>query len=217
MIFAICDRLQAKSYYSRPTESQITGLQFLPGTGKSEFSEPLSIREAELIRDLQFLNWDADVLGRSGISLNALSGWIGTILPDRFIPVTSNHFRHSISYLFDLELKIYQDSEFDYFIHAQKHFLLTKKRLKEFRLDSLYLKEISEYLRVAFPKSLIKKKYQEHDWNWITQDFHLFIYREVLGMDSVASTISDLRRTSFRPVITDGGFSKVDLLSLSVP
>ncbi len=217
MIYEICNRLQEKDYYSRKTKTRIAGIQFLPGTGNESFSEPVVPQDAELFRDLRFLNWTESDLRRASVSLNGLSGWLGTILPDKFMPVTSGQFRHTISYLFDLELKIYQESDFEYFMHAQKHFLLTKKRLKEFNLDSLYLNPISEYLRIAFPKSLIKKQYEEHDWNWITQDFHLFIYREVLGLDSVASMVSENKRTAIPGNAGDGGFASVNLLNIFVP
>lgn len=217
MIFEICNRLQAKDYYFRPSETLIAGIQFLPGTGNQEFSEPIEPSDAELIRDLQFLNWDRDALSRSSMSLNALSGWIGTIIPERFMPVTSNHFRYTISYLFDLDLKIYQEPDFDYFVHSQIHFMMTKKRLKQFDFDGFYLKEIAEYLRIAFPKSLIKKQYGEYDWNWLTQDFHLFIFREILGLDSIPSMTAERKRSAMPVLCSDGGFSNEGLLNIFVP
>ncbi|HVE57422.1 MAG TPA: hypothetical protein VNB22_11385 [Pyrinomonadaceae bacterium] len=217
MVFEICRRVQEKDYYYKATDTKICGMQFLPGTGRQNLSEPILEADAELFKDLVYLNWSEPDFAKKSISYNALSGWLGTLLPHKFIPVTSNHFRHTISYLFDLELKIYQERDFDYFVHSQKYFYLTKKRLKEFNLDSLYLKEISEYVKFAYPKSIVKKDYEEHDWNWITNDFHLFVYREVLGLDSNVKipAFKKLPEISSRELLN--GFSKPEILNIYVP
>lgn len=217
MIFEICRRVQEKDYYYKTAATNICGMQFLPGTGKQSFSEPISETDAELFKELVYLNWSEKDFAKKGISFNTLSGWLGTLLPHKFIPVTSNHFRHTISYLFDLELKIYQEKDYDFFVHSQKYFYLTKKRLKEFNLDSLYLKEISEYVKVSYPKSIQKKDYEEHDWNWITNDFHLFVYREVLGLDSnfKMPVLKKSSEVSNQKLLN--GFSKPEILNIYVP
>jgi hypothetical protein len=217
MIFEICRRVQDKNYYYKADNTKICGIQFLPGTGNRKFSEPLTPADAELFKDLAYLNWNEKAFAEKHISFNALSGWMGTLLPNKFIPVTSNHFRHSIAYLFDLDLKIYQESDFDYFLHSQKYFFLTKKRLKEFNLDSLYLKEISEYVKFAYPKSVLKKEYEEHDWNWITNDFHLFVYREVLALDNDDRSLrlKNMRRHSHCNLLNV--FEKPEILNIYVP
>jgi len=217
MIFEICRRVQEKDYYYKPDDTKICGIQFLPGTGNRKFSEPVTETDAELFKDLVYLKWNEKAFAKKSSSFNALSGWMGTLLPQKFIPVTSNQFRHSISYLFDLELKIYQESDFDYFMHSQKYFLLTKKRLKEFNLDSLYLKEISEYVKFSYPKSVLKKEYEEHDWNWLTNDFHLFVYREILRLDSDEQSLAwkKIQGKSSRELLN--GFEKPEVLNIYVP
>jgi hypothetical protein len=217
-VFEICQRVQEKEFYYKPTDTKICGMQFLTGSGKKKFSEPITQADAELFKDLVFSNCDENGFEKKNISFNALSGWLGTLLPHKFIPVTSNHFRHTISYLFDLELKIYQEKDYDFFIHSQKCFDLTKKKLKEYNLDSLYLKEIAEYIKFIYPKSVKKKEYEEHDWNWITQDFHLYVYREILGMDSIVKTsvtknIPDESNTDLLLI----GFEKSEILNIYVP
>lgn len=216
-VFEICRRVQEKDYYYKSTDTKISGIQFLPGTGNKKFSEPLSESDAALFKELVFLNWSQKDFAKRRISYNALTGWLGTLLPHKFIPVTSNHFRHTISYLFDLEMKIYAESDFDYFVHAQKYFFLTKKRLKEFNLDSLYLKEIAEYVKFSFPKSILKKDYEEHDWNWLTNDFHLFVYREILRLDSGIKEF-EIKKPVENPkkVVTDC-FEKPEVLNIYVP
>jgi hypothetical protein len=217
MVFEICRRVQEKDYYYKSNDTKICGIQFLPGTGNKKFSEPISETDAELFKELTYLNWNEPDFAKKSISYNALSGWLGTLSPHKFMPVTSNHFRHTISYLFDLDHKLYQQNDYDFFVHSQKYFYLTKKRLKEFNLDSLYLNEISEYVKFSYPKSVLKKEYEEHDWNWLTNDFHLFIYREVLGLDANVKAF-DLKKTGEKPSreVIDC-FQRPEVLNIYVP
>lgn len=217
MVYEICQRVQEKDYYYKANETKICGIQFLPGTGNKKFSEPFLEADAELLKELVYLNFNESDFANKSISYNALSGWLGTLIPHKFMPVTSNHFRHTISYLFDLDQKIYQMSDYDYFLHSQKYFYLTKKRLKEFNLDSLYLKEIAEYVKFSYPKSVLKKEYEEHDWNWITNDFHLFVYREVLGLDKSVKGF-DLKKSGEKSkgVVVDC-FERPEVLNIYVP
>jgi hypothetical protein len=217
MVYEICRRVQEKDYYYKANDTKICGIQFLPGTGSKKFSEPLLETDAELFKELVFLNWSEADFARKSISYDALSGWLGTLVPHKFLPVTSNQFRHTISYLFDLDQKIYQMNDYDFFVHSQKYFHLTKKRLKEFNLDSLYLKEIAEYVKFSYPKSVLKKEYEEHDWNWITNDFHLFVYREVLGLDNDVKGF-DMKKTigKSKAVVLDC-FERPEVLNIYVP
>lgn len=217
MIYEICRRIQEKDYYYKPTDTSICGIRFLPGTGSKKFSEPVTFADAELFKDLVYLNWNERDFAKKSISYNALSGWLGTLLPQKFMPVTTNHFRHTIAYLFDLDMKIYEETDFDYFLHSQKYFYLTKKRLKEFNLDSLYLKEIAEYLKFTFPKSVLKKQYEEHDWNWLTHDFHLFIYREILCLDINFKSPPVRDRSQVLNPNSLSGFEREEVLNIYVP
>jgi len=218
MVFEICRRVQEKDYYYKAADTKICGIQFLPGTGNPKFSEPLTETDAGLFRNLVCMDWREHDFAGKNISFNALSGWLGTLLPQKFIPVTSNHFRHTIAYLFDLDLKIYQETDYDYFVKAQKYLFLTKKRLKEFNLDSLYLKEIAEYVKFSYPKSVPKKEYEEHDWNWITNDFHLFIYREILGLDSGSKAVEQKKSAeSSKADLWLKGFESPEILNIYVP
>lgn len=217
MVFEICRRVQEKDYYYKSDDSKICGIQFLPGTGNKKFSEPITEADAALFKDLVYLNWQEKDFVPRRISYNALSGWLGTLLPHKFIPVTSNHFRHTISYLFDINMKIYPESDFDYFLHSQKHFFLTKKRLKEFNLDSFYLKEISEYVKFSFPKSVMKKNYEEHDWNWLTNDFHLYVYREILELDASVKSFEFKKSVERQKKMPTNCYEKPEVLNIYVP
>jgi len=214
-ILDVCRRIEEQDFYYQTTETKICGIQFLIGSGQKKFSEPLTAADAQLFRDLVTTDWDDSIFEKKNISFNALSGWLGTLLPFDFMPVTSNHFRHTIAYLFDLELKIYQEEDYEYFVHSQLCFNLTKNKLKEYNLDSLYLREIAEYLKFNYPKSLAKREYEEHDWNWITQDFHLFVYQEILAMDAVSRipvSLNDGEEQNFESLSIE--FQKSELVKI---
>jgi hypothetical protein len=197
MILEICQRVEEKNYYYNNLDTRIAGIQFLKGTGNKKFSQPLTMNEIRIFKNLVGKeNWcEADFAGRN-VSYTALSGWLGTLLPIRFVPVTSTLFRYTISYLFDLELKIYQRDDYDFFAQSQKYFYLTKRKLREVNLESLYLRDIAEYLKFKYPKANPKTKYDEYDLNWLTQDFHLYIFREILRLDwdGEISIFDNLRR-----------------------
>jgi hypothetical protein len=214
MNFEICERIQEKNYYYNNLDTRIAGIQILKETGNQKFSEPITRGDVSIFKKMIEKNsWGEDDFAEKGMSYSALSGWLGTLLPIRFMPVTSTLFRHTISYLFDLDVKLQQLDNFEFFQHSQKYFYLTKRRLREINLDSLYLKDIAEYVKFKYPKSNLKTKYDEYDLNWITQDFHLFIFREILHLDSQPDVVLK-RREKREPIL---GFRTPTVSNLYVP
>ena len=185
-IHEICTRIQKKDFYFSDSATKIEGIQFLKSSGNDQFTESLSLDDVEIFKTLEekpgygYSDFDA-----MSISFSAMSGWLGTLLPEKFLPVTSTHFRHSISHLFDRRLLIYDEPDYDYFIWSQQCFHITKECLKEFELRALYLADINSYMSMQYPKYTGKRFYSEADWNWLTQDFHLFVFREMLHLDNV--------------------------------
>jgi hypothetical protein len=185
MIYEICKRAQKKDFYYNESQADINILQF----SKKDYSETkrnlITLRDVQLLKELaEKESWRETDFNGKNMSYLELSTWLGSLVPTKFLPVTSRQFRHTISYLFDMDLKIYQEPDYEFFLHSQIYFKLTKEKLKDFNLDCLFLREIAEYIRYKYPKAIAKKQYDEYDWNWITQDFHLFVYREILRMDS---------------------------------
>jgi hypothetical protein len=217
MIREICERVEEKNYYCHNHTTRIVGIQFLKGAGSPKHSEPITASDIELFKNLALKdNWGEEDFKDKGMSYTALSGWLGTLLPIRFMPVTSTLFRHTISYLFDLDLKMSHKDDYDYFLASQKYFYLTKRRLRELNLDSIYLKEIAEYVKFNYPKSMPKTKYDEYDLNWLTQDFHLYIYREILRLDTGSKiSVSDRRPEKAKAMIP--GFQSPAASRLYVP
>jgi hypothetical protein len=217
MIHQICENVQEKNYYYNNHTTKIVGIQFLEGTGNPKHSESIGFADVEMFKSLAVKdNWSEEDFQNRSMSYTALSGWLGTLLPIRFVPVTSTLFRHTISYLFDVDLKTSPEDDFDYFLTSQKYFYQTKRKLRELNLDSLYLKEIAEYVKIKYPKSMPKTKYDEYDLNWMTQDFHLYIYREILRLDT-DSKISVLDESRKKEKDSAYGFRTRAVSNLYVP
>ncbi len=216
MIFEICKRIEEKDFYFHNSETNICGIQYLKSSGKSDFTEPISITDVELLKYLsKYENLLETDFEKRNISYQTLSGWAGTLIAHKFIPVTSGEFRHTIAYLFDIEPLEFEETDYDFFTHTQEHFELTKEKLKQFELESLYLRDIAEYIKFSFPKAAPKRNYSEYDWNWLTQDFHLYIYREILCLDKV-DRISVLQKEN--EFDTPGeNFKKPEVLNIYIP
>lgn len=216
MIFEICNRIQDKDFYFHSSNTKIRGIQFLKNTGRPDLTEEITFNDVSLFKFLSkyenLLETDYEI---KSLSYQSLSGWLGTLIPHKFLPVTSGEFRHTIAYLFDIEPCDFQENEYEYFIHSQSYFDLTKQKLKQFELESLYLKEIAEYIKFIYPKSAPKRSYTEYDWNWVTQDFHLYIYREVLGLDSVGTISRQRSSDDLAEPVHD--YQKAGLLNIYIP
>lgn len=216
MIYEICRRIQDKEFYFHNCNTKICGIQFLKNSGKSEFTENISLTDIQLFKFLsKYENLLETDFERRNISYQSLSGWLGTLIPNKFLPVTSGEFRHTISFLFDIEPSRFAAADYNYFTHAQKFFSLTKQKLKQFDLESLYLREIAEYVKFCYPKSAPKKSYNEYDWNWIAQDFHLYTYREILCLDDIDRiSVQQKRVVSESPL---QNFKKHEIMNIYVP
>ncbi|MDH3492178.1 MAG: hypothetical protein OEM82_01405 [Acidobacteriota bacterium] len=192
-IFELCRRIQEKNFYFNDSASKVEGIQFLKGSGNPKYTEAITMDDVQLFKRLEKQDTyeEADFLGRN-LTYHALSGWLGTLLPDKFVPVTSVHLKHSMSHLFDERLLIYEEAPWDYFFRSQERFLITKETLKEFELRSLFLEDINDYMNLHFPKYVSRSRYSEVDWNWITQDFHVFVFREMLHMDTIRLFSSEI-------------------------
>lgn len=181
-ILEICGDVKIETLNFEFCPTVLHGTRFTRVVGELGFANMLSENDAGVIKRLAAVPfWNERDFADRSLSFTALSSWLGTLLPSRFMPVPSTQFRHSISYLFDLELKLHQADDFEFFKHAQKYFYKTKTALKGEELASIYLPEIAESLKTG-PHAHRKTKLEEVDLNWLTQDFHLFVVREILGL-----------------------------------
>lgn len=174
-ILAICFQSQKEKY------GENTGVQFMIQGAKSQLSKYITKKDAEIFKYLsENENYNKESFSGCGVSYPILSAWLGTIFPNRFVCVASTDFIKSINFLFEYE-KI-PEKGFDFFETSQQYFKVIKLELKKHDLGHLFLSKINNYLLELYPKTPPKKKYDEFDWNWLTEDFSLYIFREYLKL-----------------------------------
>ncbi|MEO6587942.1 MAG: hypothetical protein ABIP06_01330, partial [Pyrinomonadaceae bacterium] len=116
IVFEICKRIQEKEFYFQNIDTKISGIQFLKNTGNPEFTEDLTETDINLLKFIgKYENLLETDFEKRNIGFHCLSGWAGTLIPEKFIPVTSGHFRHSIAYLFDIEPSGFSDADYNFF------------------------------------------------------------------------------------------------------
>jgi len=167
--------------YSLGKEPSVIGVPFLQKAGYDRISVPITIDDIQIIKYLRKNDIpEEEFFYTRGMSYTGLSGWLGTLLPKKFVPVVVTYFSETIPYLFGLGGD-FPKADYAYFIEAQKYFKKTKDLLIERRIHPFFLERINAY-RAQAGLGEQKKRYYEIDWNWVTQDFHLFVYRVHLNL-----------------------------------
>lgn len=180
-IFEICKQSQEQHYSDEDgSKSSELGVQFMRKGGNEKLSEFITIRDAEIFKFLSNKEYDKETFTNRGISFTILSSWLGTIYPDRFVCVPAVDFVHSISFLFDLDILKLPKRGFGYFEIGQEYFKIIKSELKQENLAEFFLPGINKYIKTL--KLNEKSNYDECDWNWITEDFNLFVFRNYLKL-----------------------------------
>jgi len=157
------------------------GIQFIIRGARQKLSEPISLADTELFKQLSSQGDVTPIASYNrGMSYPVLTAWLGTLFPEKFVCVSSTEFTTSIKYLFNTEIP---DRGLDFFWKSQEYFTTLKQALKDSDVPPYYLPQINKYLKLQFPDLPEKRKYDEADWNWATEDFALFIVRKVLDIN----------------------------------
>ncbi len=156
------------------------GVQFIIQGARERLSHPISLDDVELFKALSEKD-DFSLIGtyNRGMSFPILSSWLGTLLPKKFVSVSTVGFVPVINFLFDANISA---KGFDFFNQSQEYFKMIKEELKSSGIKPFFLTEINNYVKEQYPNSEIKKQYDECDWNWVTEDFALYIFREYLKL-----------------------------------
>jgi hypothetical protein len=173
-IYDICLQSQNQNYSGK------FGLDFIKQSGVEKSGDFLSKGDAEIFKYLLDNDCDKDIFTNLSISFPILSAWLGTIFPQKYVCVSSVDYVHTISFLFDLDKITIPTKGFEYFEFGQEHFKLIKKELKELDFKGYFLPEINRYRKSL--KTGEKLDYDESDWNWIVEDFNLYIHRVYLKL-----------------------------------
>lgn len=98
-------------------------------------------------------------------------------------PVPMKGLNETINYLFDTDLKTFPKTGDKYISSCQVYLKQTEVELKKFPIKEIHLKVWNKFF-IENPELNIdqKKDFKQIDWNWLTQDLHLFVYRKVLNL-----------------------------------
>lgn len=160
------------------------GIQFILKSGKEKLSTFIRIDDVKLFRQIhngkhpENVNWN-----NRGMSYTGLSAWLASLFPEKIYPVPFIGFNETIKFLFETDNKPFPKRGSKYLFHCQSFMKETEKILRQYPLEEFCLHEwnkyYSEHQELGFE---IKKSLSKVDWVWLVQDFHLFVYRKILGL-----------------------------------
>ncbi len=160
------------------------GIQFILKSGREKLSKFISIDDVKLFRQIyngnnpERINWE-----NRGMSYTVLSAWLSSLFPEKLYPVPTIGFNETIKFLFDTQNDIFPKRGSKYLFACQLFMEETENILRLYPIEELCLKEWNKYYEANPELNIkIKKKFSKIDWIWIVQDFHLFVYREILGL-----------------------------------
>lgn len=160
------------------------GIQFIIKSGREKLSEFISLADVELFRQFQIeqnienINWE-----NRSMSYPGLSAWVSSLFPEKLYPVPLIGFNETIRFLFDTDIEKFPKTGLNYLMECQSFMKQTESILKEYPLEEICLKEWNKFYEnnsdLGFKN---KEKLEKIDWVWLVQDFHLFVYREILDL-----------------------------------
>lgn len=189
-----------KEDYSLGKELSLIGVQFLQKAGYDQISVAITLEDIQIIKYL----WkndipDKDFFESRGMSYTGLAGWLSTLIPKKFMPVVVTYFSKTIPYLFGLG-DDFPKSGYKYFIQGQEYFKRTKNILIQRHVPQYFLERINAY-RTQAELGEQKKRYHDLDWNWIVQDFHLFVYKVYLDLWAPKTKATKKENDTLSPIL----------------
>jgi len=173
----------------------VPGIQFILRSAREKMSEYIGIEDISNFRQIyggasiDQVDWDD-----RNTSYQGISSWLGTLFPNRFYPVPVTDYRESILYLFDTGNSRFPKVGLQYITACQSYFEETEQELRKYPLEELFLTEHNKfYEENPDLKISPKREFDKIDWIWAVQDFHLFVYREVLGLYDKEVTQDDIQ------------------------
>ncbi len=179
--------LAMKTDYSIGKGPSVIGVQFLIKGAGEKLSEPIKKETIELIKYLKNHDLpDKDFFNQRSVSYPALSGWLATLVPAKFLPVVKSDFQLSFAYLFDSD--DIPTEGYDLFVQGNNLMLQTKERLKQASLPQFFASNIKKYITEKFPRQPKLNGYNEVEWNWATQDFYYYMTEMLIKKNQLKKT-----------------------------
>jgi len=160
------------------------GIQFIKKSGRKTLGEFIHEDDVELFRkfrggvDLTDLDLEQRTMSYPG-----LSAWIASLFPAKFYPVPQTGFHQTMGYLFQIDKEDFPKRGLNYIKECQSFMALTESELSQYPIEELFLPVLNQFYAENSELGIEpKQRFEKVDWVWAVQDFHLFVYREVLGL-----------------------------------
>ena len=185
------------------------GIQFILKSAKETPSEFIGLTDIELFRQFRTKKFEDVNWTNKTMSYTGLTAWLTSIFPDKIYPVPAKGFNETINYLFETDLNIFPKTGENYILQCQDFLKQTEKELKKYPIKEIHLKVWNEFFRKN-PELNINPKidFEQVDWNWLTQDLHLFVYRNILNLYKPKNEILTKKsieiQEEFEPISIEG-------------
>jgi hypothetical protein len=138
------------------------------------------------------------------MSYTGLSAWLSSLFPDKIFPIPTTGIDETINYIFDTDLQNFPKTGEKYIMSSQEFLYQTESELKRYPFEEIHLKVWNKFFSDNLELNIRPKSaFEQIDWNWLVQDFHLFIYRNVLKLYKNQGTIISLV-DDFEPIAIEG-------------
>ncbi|MGI5975644.1 MAG: HNH endonuclease [Paludibacter sp.] len=165
------------------------GIQFIQKSGREKLNTFITHNDISLFRQFCSKRFESIDWSTRSMSYTGLSAWLSSLFPDKIYPIPMIGFDSTINYLFDTDLEKFPKTGEKYLLNCQNYMKQTQDELKKYPIEEIHLKIWNKYF-TENPQLNIKKKvsFEQVDWNWLTQDFHLFVHRNILKLYKLRDT-----------------------------
>lgn len=159
------------------------GIQFIQKSGNETLKTFIELKDIELFRKFRDSTFDNIDWSDRTMSYTALSAWLSSLFPKKLYPIPAKGFNETINFLFQTDLKKFPKTGEKYIQTCQEFMQETEIELKKFPIEEIHLKVWNKFYKNN-PELNIKTKtsFEKVDWNWLTQDFHIFLHRNILKL-----------------------------------
>ena len=159
------------------------GVQFIQKSGKETLSTFIELKDVEMFREFRISDFDAIDWSNASMSYPGLSAWLSSLFPDKIYPAPAKGFSETINYLFQTDYNKFPKIGAKYISECQSYLATTANKLKKYPIQEVNLNVWNKYFKEN-PELGIEPKteFDQVDWNWISQDFHLFVHRNILKL-----------------------------------
>ena len=175
------------------------GIQFVQKSGREKLSIFLEINDIELFREFSKSNFTSVNWTNRNMSFTGLTAWLSSLFPHKIYPVPITGINNTINYLFETDLEKFPQKGENYILSCQEYLQRTELELKKFPFEEIHLNIWNKFFE-SNPDLNIqpKSRFEKIDWVWLVQDFHLFVYWEILDFYNLKK-----EKKSRKPTVID--------------